>query len=164
MVHLANATEILTLDTRRLVALRDTTGLVEDANGAQRIWTRPGHELHLDTVLMFVANAEVIPPGGGEELLQGANGGAGDQGVGLDGFARCGSEQCSTVRVEMFGGACVVAEAAKRPQVVGEGRSEIANLLICHGFPPDNGFYRQSRSGAVVLLPGRIYHGQAFGP
>src|SRR5262249_32078562 len=128
------AAEVLALHAGRLVPLLERAGFIDDADGAGAAVGELRQGLG-QAALEFVAQAEVVPGGGGEELLEGADGGAGDQGDRLD--RPCGQvgEQPAAEVAEVPGRALLGEEAPEAAKVAGERRPEISNLLLRHPIP-----------------------------
>ncbi len=112
---LADATQVLPLHARGLVALLEAAGLVDDADGAQRVGGEVGQHVR-QLALEQVPGAAVIPGRGGEELLEGADGVAAGQGNGLDALARQVGEQAAAVAVEVGGGRALEEAGAEAAQ------------------------------------------------
>ena len=128
----SSAWKVLPLHARGLFALLGATGLVDDPDGAERV----GRECREDpgeVPLEGVAGEVVVPGGDDEELLEGADGGAADQGDRLDGLARQVGEQTMTVVVEVAGDAFLEEAAAVEVEVGRERGSEARDVSIGHG-------------------------------
>ena len=117
-------------------ALLGGTGLVGEADVAQVV---PGQarEQVGDVALEAVARLLEGPGVVAQELLQGAYGGAGLQGDGLDALARQVGEQAATVVVEVGGGSVLEEAGAEVAQERGKRGAKVSDILIGHGvFPP----------------------------
>ena len=132
---LAHAAQVLPLHAGGLVPLLETAGLVDDADGAQRVG-RQRAEVLGQAPLEAVAGLAVAPGGGGEELLEGADGGAAGQGDGLHALAGQVGEQAAAVAVEVGRGATPEEARAEVVQERGEGGAQASDVRIGHGDPP----------------------------
>src|SRR4051794_37043271 len=132
VADLADAAEVLALDTGGLVALLEGAGLVDDPHGAERVGREVGQDAG-QVPLQRVAGQFLVPVGGDEELLEGADGGAAGQGDGLDALARQVGQQAAAVVVEVAGGPVLQEAGAEAAEERTERGAELSDVLIGHG-------------------------------
>jgi hypothetical protein len=125
--------QFVLIKAERIVALFDGTGLVDDADGAEGVTGEVGEDAR-QAPLQRVASLLLIPGGGGEELLEGADGGARGESDGLDPLSGQVREQAAAVVVEVGGGAVLEEAGAEAAQERGEGGAKLSDVLIGHGF------------------------------
>jgi hypothetical protein len=131
VVELPDAPEVLPLHAGRVVAPLPAARLVDHPDGPE--WVGRQAREHLAEVpVEGGAGLVVVPPGGGQEHLEGADRGPRGQGNRLDALAGQVGQECPAVGVEVVGRALLAEAPAEPPQVRGEGRPEGRDLLVAH--------------------------------
>jgi hypothetical protein len=133
VVHLAQAAEVLPLDAGRPGAALGGTGFVDQPDTAQVVGRGPGGEQGGGVALQVVAERRPVPGMVAQELLQGAHGGAGPQGDGLDTLARQVGQQALDVGGKVSEGLGVGAAEQEGGKEGGQGRPKVGKLLLRHG-------------------------------
>jgi hypothetical protein len=106
---LAHSPAPLPLDAGGLVSLLDLTGFVDEADDAE-VGGGQGPQPLGNLLLELIAQARLVPDVIAQKVLQGADGGAGGPGNGLDRLARQVGKQAPAIGVQMLTRA-VVQEA-----------------------------------------------------
>jgi hypothetical protein len=131
IVDLADAAEVLTLYAGRLGSLLDGTGLVDEPDGAQFVGGQ-ARQQRGSVPLELAADGGNVPDVVLEELLQGADGGAGLQGDRLDALARQVGEQAADIGAQMGERLRVVTAEQVVIEEARQGRPKSPKLLLCH--------------------------------
>src|SRR3989440_8898567 len=140
VIDLADTAEVLPLHARGLGALFQGAGLVDQPDGAQLIGRVDGGEPLGGVLLLQLPDAVAVPVVVLEELLQGADGGAGLQGDGLDALGRQVGEHAADVGAEGGEGLRGAAAEDEAVEVVSQGRAQGAQLVLSHGtYSPGDG-------------------------
>ena len=134
VLDLPDAPQVLPLHPRRVVAPLPAAGLVDHPDGAEGIRRRV-REDRPQVLLEDVAGGGVVPLGGGQELLEGADGRPGLERDGLDRLAGQIGQEAAAVGVEVGGGAVLAEASAEPPEVARERRPEGRDFLFRHRYP-----------------------------
>src|SRR5262249_42565934 len=121
VLDLADTAEVLPLHARRLGALLDGTGLVDQADDSQTVVGHP-RQLLDDLLLAEVADVAGVPVVILEELLEGADRGAGLEGDGFDALAWQFGEESADVGLQVGEGLRVGAAEQVASQKGGQRR------------------------------------------
>ena len=133
-----------------LVALFAATGLVDDPDVAQRVFGETVEGIADDALESFACGL-VLPFGGDEELLHGADGGPAGQGDRFDALAGQVGKQPFTIVVEVLSDPLLSEAVAVRREVFGERGSEVGDLLVRHGWSSCDSLWIPRATRAVVL-------------